>query len=150
MRKVDRQRLLRNLIQTHEIERQEDFVKLLQAEQIEVTQATISRDIKEMQLVKVPNTDEGYHYSLPLEKKLDVKEKLRRTLRDAYVTHNQQDYFVVIKAHPGNAPTIASLLDQLQSEDIFGTIGGDDTVLIICKSEEQAKQFRLFIEDLLK
>ncbi|AUX11565.1 arginine repressor [Latilactobacillus sakei] len=150
MRKVDRQRLLRNLIQTHEIERQEDFVKLLQAEQIEVTQATISRDIKEMQLVKVPNADEGYHYSLPLEKKLDVKEKLRRTLRDAYVTHNQQDYFVVIKAHPGNAPAIASLLDQLQSEDIFGTIGGDDTVLIICKSEEQAKQFRLFIEDLLK
>ena len=70
MRKVDRQRLLRNLIQTHEIERQEDFVKLLQAEQIEVTQATISRDIKEMQLVKVPNTDEGYHYSLPLEKKI--------------------------------------------------------------------------------
>lgn len=75
---------------------------------------------------------------------------MRRTLRDAYVTHNQQDYFVVIKAHPGNAPAIASLLDQLQSEDIFGTIGGDDTVLIICKSEEQAKQFRLFIEDLLK
>ena len=56
----------------------------------------------------------------------------------------------MIKAHPGNAPAIASLLDQLQSEDIFGTIGGDDTVLIICKSEEQAKQFRLFIEDLLK
>lgn len=119
MRKVDRQRLLRNLIQTHEIERQEDFVKLLQAEQIEVTQATISRDIKEMQLVKVPNTDEGYHYSLPLEKKLDVKEKLRRTLRDAYVTHNQQDYFVVIKAHPGNAPANCKFIRSITIRRYF-------------------------------
>lgn len=150
MRKVDRQRLLKNLIQAHEIERQEDFVKLLQAEDIDVTQATISRDIKEMQLIKVPNADEGYHYSLPPEKKLDVKEKLRRILRDAYITHKQQDYFVVIKALPGNGTAIANLLDQMQLSGVFGTIGGDDTVLVICKSEENAKQFTKFIEDLLK
>lgn len=150
MRKVDRQRLLKNLIQTHEIERQEDFVKLLQAQEIDVTQATISRDIKEMQLIKVPNADEGYHYSLPLEKKMDVKEKLRRILQEAYLTHNQQDYFIVIKALPGNGTAIANLLDQLQSEAVFGTIGGDDTILVICKTEGQAQEFSIFIENLLK
>ena len=77
MRKAERQQYLRQLMNQHSIERQEDFVSLLDGQGIKVTQATISRDIKEMQLVKVPSIGGGYHYSLPVQKQLDTQKKLQ-------------------------------------------------------------------------
>ncbi len=69
MRKQDRQRIIKKMIQDNAIYRQEDFVSLLSAKGVEVTQATISRDVKEMRLIKVPTPDGSYRYSLPTTKK---------------------------------------------------------------------------------
>ncbi|MTV81090.1 ArgR family transcriptional regulator [Secundilactobacillus folii] len=149
MKKQDRQRLIRQLLTTQDIERQEDFVRLLKEQNIYVTQATISRDIKEMQLVKVPAASGGYRYNMPIQKKLDTKKKLKHTLQDAYVSIAVQDKDVLIKVLPGNGPAISTLIDQMKYDYVFGTIGDDQTVLAICKDAEGALQLQETIEELL-
>ncbi|WP_311407274.1 arginine repressor [Liquorilactobacillus uvarum] len=140
MRKQDRQKAIRTLIQQNSIDRQEDIVKLLREQGIEVTQATISRDIKEMQLIKLPSPEGNYQYSMPAEKKMDAEKKLRHTLHDSYVSSRIQNEFFLIKVLPGNGPAVASLIDQLKLEQVFGTIGDDDTVLIIAATTEKTHE----------
>lgn len=149
MKKQERQRYIKRLLSSKEIERQEDFVSLLHAENIEVTQATISRDIKDMQLVKVPSATGGYHYSLPVQKKMDTEKKLKRTLKDAYVSYATQDKFVLIKVLPGNGPALASLVEAMHYEHVFGTLGDDSTVLIICKSLDATLELQQTLQRLL-
>ncbi|ALV22948.1 Arginine pathway regulatory protein ArgR, repressor of arg regulon [Carnobacterium antarcticum] len=142
MKKKERHRLLQNLIQEHIIEKQEDFVRILEEKGIEVTQATISRDIKELQLVKVPAPTGGYRYSLPPDVQHNTSKKLERLLKDAFVSIDVQDYFLLLRTIPGNAFALGSLIDLSDFSEIFGTISGDDNVLIICRSEEQAKNLK--------
>lgn len=149
MRKVERQSHLRQLINNTNIERQDDFVRLLAQKHIEVTQATISRDIKEMQLVKVPTAGGGYHYSFPPKKHMDSEKKMRRTLRDAFISMNAQDNMVVINVHPGNGPALATLISQTNDESLFATIGDDATVLSICKTKAATHEFMNKMTNLL-
>ncbi|WP_282803576.1 arginine repressor [Secundilactobacillus kimchicus] len=149
MKKQDRQRLIRRLLNTQDVERQEDFVRLLEEQGIHVTQATISRDIKEMQLVKVPSISGRYRYNLPVQKKLDAKKKLKRTLQDAYVSFSVQGKDTFLKVLPGNGPAVASLIDQIKYDFVFGAIGDDNTVLTICKNDAGALALKDEIEDLL-
>ena len=142
MKKKERHRLLQNLIKEYIIEKQEDFVRILEEKGIEVTQATISRDIKELQLVKVPAPTGGYRYSLPPDVQHNTSKKLERLLKDAFVSIDVQDYFLLLRTIPGNAFALGSLIDLSDFSEIFGTISGDDNVLIICRSEEQAKNLK--------
>lgn len=139
MKKKERHRLLQDLIQDNIIEKQEDFVRILEERGIEVTQATISRDIKELQLVKVPAPAGGYRYSLPPDIQYDTSKKLERQLKDAFVSIDMQDIFLIIRTIPGNAFALGSLIDTSNFEEVFGTISGDDSVLIICRTKELAK-----------
>lgn len=150
MRKIERQQYLRQLMSQHSIERQEDFVSLLEAQGIQVTQATISRDIKEMQLVKVPSIGGGYHYSLPVQKQLDTQKKLRRTLNDAVISIDHQDKLVVLHVQPGNGPALSTLISQMNYEDVFCTLGDDSTVLIICRTEDGTHKIQEIIGTLLE
>ncbi|GAK46934.1 transcriptional regulator ArgR [Secundilactobacillus oryzae JCM 18671] len=149
MKKQDRQKLIKQLLTNQDVERQEDFVDLLAERDIEVTQATISRDIKEMQLVKVPSAAGGYHYAMPVQKKLDTEKKLKRTLKDAFVSFSVQEKSAFLKVLPGNGPAIAALIDQMNYDFVFGTIGDDNTVFTICKSEDGAARYQEIIESLL-
>lgn len=149
MKKQERQQLLKRLLTSREIERQEDFVRLLSEDGIHVTQATISRDIKEMQLVKLPAESGGYRYSLPVQKKIDTQKKLQRTLQNAYISFAVQDQFTILKVLPGNGPVIASLLDQMRYEFVFGTVGDDSSVLTICVSHQGALQLEKTIDHML-
>ncbi|MFC6168996.1 arginine repressor [Loigolactobacillus jiayinensis] len=150
MRKSERQRLIKQLLSEHDIQKQEDFVALLEGADVNVTQATISRDIKDMQLIKVPSPSGGYRYSLPVQQTVDTEKKLKRILYDAYVSMAIQDYFIVLKALPGNGTAIASLIDQMAFPDVFGTIGGDDTVLIIAKTPTAAQDLYQLLTNLLE
>ncbi|WP_027107753.1 arginine repressor [Lacticigenium naphthae] len=138
MNKRDRHSLIRELVQEQIIEKQEDLVRILMEKGIEVTQATISRDIKELQLIKVPSKSGGYRYNLPPEMNYDTARKLERLLRDAFISIDTQKEFVLIKTQPGNAFALGAIIDSADYEEVFGTISGDDTVLIICKGEEEA------------
>lgn len=139
MRKKERQKAIKDLLLQYSIDRQEDIVELLNEQGIDVTQATISRDVKEMQLIKLPTSTGEYQYSLPTEKKLNSEKKLRNTLKSAYLSSRIQNEFLLIKVSPGNGPVIASLIDQMRYESVFGTLGDDDTVLVISKSVSEAK-----------
>ncbi|EOL48924.1 arginine repressor [Enterococcus phoeniculicola] len=138
MRKKDRHRLITRLLAERSIQKQEEFVEILSAKGIDVTQATISRDIKEMKLIKVPSADGGYRYSLPAETNEDVGMKLEKLLKDAFVSVDQMEKFVILKTLPGNASAAANLIDKRYKKELFSTINDDDNVLMITKTQEDA------------
>lgn len=137
MNKSQRHMRIREIITNHEIETQDELVDRLREAGYNVTQATISRDIKEMSLVKVPLPNGNYKYSLPADNRFNPLQKLQRSLQDAFVSIDGVSHFLVLKALPGNANAIASLLDHSEWEEILGTIAGDDTILIIIRKEEE-------------
>lgn len=138
MTKGQRHIKIREIITNEEIETQDDLVKRLREEGFNVTQATVSRDIKELHLVKVPLADGRYKYSLPKEQRFNPIQKLKRALIDSFVSIDYTNNLIVMKTLPGNANAIGALIDNLDWEEIMGTICGDDTILIICKKNEHS------------
>ncbi|WP_127586016.1 transcriptional regulator AhrC/ArgR [Paenibacillus koleovorans] len=136
--KAQRHFKIRDIITNHIIETQDDLVNQLRAAGYHVTQATVSRDMKEMHLIKVPTDDGRYRYSMPAEQRFNPVVKLKRALADHFVHIDFTDNLVVMKCLPGTANTIGALIDSLEWNEIMGTICGDDTILIICRSKEQS------------
>ncbi|WNS74173.1 transcriptional regulator ArgR [Bacillus sp. DTU_2020_1000418_1_SI_GHA_SEK_038] len=140
MTKGQRHIKIREIIANNDIETQDDLVDELKNAGFNVTQATVSRDIKELHLVKVPLQDGRYKYSLPADQRFNPLQKLRRNLMDAFVRIDSAGNLLVMKTLPGNAMAIGALIDNLDWEEILGTICGDDTCLIICRTPEQSEE----------
>lgn len=149
MQKSERQEQIRALVESTPIERQGDFVAALAERGIAVTQATISRDIKEMQLVKVPMMNGHYRYSLPPERQLAPQDKLRRTLRAAYVRGDAMDQFVYLVMSPGTAPAVGNLIEHLSDHRIFATIAGDASILLVCRGADQAQAVLKMLDEMV-
>ncbi|WP_077618738.1 transcriptional regulator AhrC/ArgR [Bacillus sinesaloumensis] len=139
MNKGQRHIKIREIITSNDIETQDEIVDILKSEGYNITQATVSRDIKELHLVKVPMVDGRYKYSLPADQRFNPLQKLKRSLMDAFVKIDSAGHMLVMKTLPGNANAIGALIDHLDWEEILGTICGDDTILIICKTPEQTE-----------
>ena len=131
---------IREIIATKEIDTQDELVEELRDAGFNVTQATVSRDIKELHLVKVPLEDGRYKYSLPADQKFNPLQKLKRTLSDSFIGIDSTDNLIIMKTLPGNANAIGALIDNLQWNEIMGSICGDDTCLIICRTKNDAKE----------
>ncbi|MGG1618598.1 transcriptional regulator AhrC/ArgR [Paenibacillus sp. NRS-1782] len=130
---------IREIISQREIETQDDLVGALRKAGFQVTQATVSRDIKELLLIKVPMDDGRYKYSMPSDQRYNPAQKLKRTLVDNFLHIDYTTNLIVMKCLPGTANSIAALLDNIEWPEIMGTISGDDTILIICRSEENSE-----------
>ncbi|MCU7720985.1 ArgR family transcriptional regulator [Enterococcus faecium] len=130
--------MITRLLSEQDIRKQEEFVEILKSKGISVTQATISRDIKELKLIKVPASDGGYRYSIPAETNEDVNTKLEKLLKDAFVAVDQMEKFVILKTLPGNASAAANLIDKRYKKELFSIINDDDNVLMITRTEDQA------------
>jgi len=139
MGKIQRHIKIRELITESEIETQDELVSELKELGFDVTQATVSRDIKELHLVKVPSKNNRYKYSLPADQRFNPYDKLKRLVRDAFVKIDYTSHFIVLKTLPGNAHAVGALIDNLDWTEIMGTICGDDTCLIICRNEKDSK-----------
>lgn len=150
MNRAERQHLIKQLIREHEVQRQQDFVRLLNDKGFDVTQATISRDIKAMELIKVPASHGGYRYSLPVERQMDVDKKLSRSLKDAFVSLTRQHELLFLKTLPGSAAAISSLIYQMHFSELFGNIGDDDSIFIVTKNETSAEALQKKILNLIK
>lgn len=137
--KGQRHMKIREIIGSSEIETQDELVDSLCAAGFNVTQATVSRDIKELQLIKVPLADGRYKYSLPADQRFNPTQRLKRALTDHFVHIDFTDNLVVLKCLPGTANTICALIDNLEWPEVMGTIGGDDTILIICRTKENSQ-----------
>lgn len=132
---------IREIITNHEIETQDELVETLRAAGFHVTQATVSRDIKELHLIKVPLDDGRYKYSMPADQRFNPMQRLRRALSDHFVGIDHTDNLVVMKCLPGTANTICALIDNLEWNGVMGTICGDDTILVICRGKENSLTF---------
>ncbi|EPZ47479.1 MULTISPECIES: arginine repressor [Alicyclobacillus] len=134
------QRLLRirELVSQQEIETQEELVRALEESGFAVTQATISRDIKELQLIKVVGTNGRYKYAIPVMASSVTLDALRRRLADVFISQARAQNLVVIKVLPGNANAIGSMIDTMNHSGLLGTIAGDDTILLVCQDEDAA------------
>ncbi|MFS0863405.1 transcriptional regulator AhrC/ArgR [Fredinandcohnia sp. 179-A 10B2 NHS] len=139
MNKGQRHIKIREIITSNDIETQDEIVDILKSEGYNITQATVSRDIKELHLVKVPMMDGRYKYSLPADQRFNPLQKLKRSLMDAFVKIDSAGHMLVMKTLPGNANAIGALIDHLDWDEILGTICGDDTILIICKTPEETE-----------
>ncbi|RSK27787.1 transcriptional regulator ArgR [Bacillus sp. HMF5848] len=137
MNKGQRHIKIKEMIHNNDIETQDELVDLLKEAGFNVTQATVSRDIKELHLVKVPTMDGRYKYSLPSDQKFNPLQKLKRALMDAFIRIDSAGHLLVMKTLPGNANAIGALIDSLDWDEILGTICGDDTILIICREQKQ-------------
>ncbi|CAM3964857.1 transcriptional regulator ArgR [Paenibacillus alkaliterrae] len=134
-----RQYRIKEIITNHAIETQEELVEALRAGGLQVTQATVSRDMKELMLIKVPAGEGKYKYSIPQEhQRQNPIHKLKRALLDHFVHIDFTDNLVVMKCLPGTANAIGALLDNMEWPEVMGTICGDDTILMICRTKKQS------------
>ncbi len=150
MTKSKRHLKILEIIKNEDISTQEDLAKRLEEERIDVTQATVSRDIKKLGLIKVPSGYGGYKYALPMERtQNDIHAWLKRMFQDFVVSIDAGENLIVIKSLPGTAQGLASSIDNLGLEDILGTVAGDDTVFIAVKSSSKAEIIQQFLRDFL-
>ncbi|MBY9081509.1 transcriptional regulator ArgR [Paenibacillus sp. HN-1] len=129
---------IREIITHRDIETQDELVEALRDAGFQVTQATVSRDIKELLLIKVPMDDGRYKYSLPTDQRYNPTQKLRRVLVDNFVHIDYSGNLVVMKCLPGTANSVCALIDSIEWPEIMGTISGDDTILIICREAQDS------------
>lgn len=143
---------IKEIIQNHIIETQEELAAALRKEGVDVTQATVSRDIKELQLLKIPYGSEGrYKYALSSEKKVMLPDNHVSVLFQQAITKIDSSMnLIVIHTIPGSAQSVAFSIDHSDHKEIIGTLAGDDTVLVIMKSVEDVPVFVDRIQQYLK
>ena len=149
MKKADRQKKIRELITARSIDRQEDLVGALNELGLQVTQATISRDIKEMQLIKVPAENGGYRYALPVMQHRDEPDQLGTAIHDSLVQLKRSDRLLALAVRPGNGPVVANLIRRLTDRGVFTTIGDDSNVLVVCDTADDAQTLADYLNSLV-
>lgn len=122
---------IKQIIEEEVIETQEDLLEALRKNEVEVTQATVSRDIKELLLIKTPVANGKSRYALPQKQDNNItKKRLERTFHDSVIKISGSENLIVIKTLPGAAPSVAVVIDFLKVPEILGTVAGDDTIFV--------------------
>ncbi|MBB2182397.1 arginine repressor [Lachnospiraceae bacterium MD1] len=135
--KISRQSKIIELINKYDIETQEELADRLMKDGYNVTQATVSRDIRELKLTKVA-VDGGKQKYIVLQKaETGMIEKYARVLRDGFVSMDMAQNIMVVKTVPGMAMAVAAALDSLQLSSIVGCIAGDDTVMCAIRTTDE-------------
>lgn len=131
---------IKDIIENKVIETQEDLAEELRKRSIDVTQATVSRDIKELMLIKLPTGDGRYRYAFPLEKNVVFSQsRMVRMFQDSVTSIDYSENIIVIKTLPGAANAVASTLDYAKWPEIIGTVAGDDNILVVIKPIDSVK-----------
>ncbi len=137
--KTARQNKIIELVEKNEIETQEELGELLKKAGYHVTQATISRDIRELKLTKVAIDLERQKYIVLREHNIEMNEKFARILRDSFVSMAKAQNLLVVKTVSGMAMAAAAALDALQVDGIVGCIAGDDTIMCAIRTEKETE-----------
>ena len=148
--KAKRQALIREIVEAQSIQTQEELAEALRAHGMVVTQATVSRDIREMHLLKVLAEDGSYRYATMEKSDAGMNDRLIRMLADSVVEMNSANNLIVIHTLPGSAHVAAEAIDNLRWPETIGTIAGDNTILVIVRTNEEVdavmKRFRGIIK----
>ena len=131
--KIKRHSKIIELINTYDIETQEELAQRLEDSGFVVTQATVSRDIRDLKLSKVVYGDGKQKYSL-MPKQDGISEKYLKILKEAFISMDMAQNILVVKTVSGMAMAVAAVLDSLQMSEIVGCIAGDDTIMAAIRS----------------
>lgn len=141
MKKENRQALIKEIISTEKIESQHQLLEELAKHGVEATQATISRDINELRIVKMNDENGNIKYDiLPERMTFENDSHLREVLNDSVSQITQVQFMNVVKTLLGTADVVAAEIDELGLSEIVGTLAGTDTIVLISTSEAEAKQ----------
>ena len=140
--KNDRREKILEIIAEVSVETQEQLLKELERRGIRSTQATISRDIKQLHLIKEPNGRGGYRYAVSTHKvHLNFAERQRTIFKECFLNIDHAQNIVVIKTLSGMANAAAAALDSMAYDQIVGSLAGDDTVLLVLRDSDAALDF---------
>ena len=148
MRKQERQRWISKIIKENSVTKQEDLVQLLIENNIPVTQATVSRDIKEMNLIKVLSEDKVYKYSLPQQDNSELV-RFKKLLKNSFVQMDCLDNMIVVNLKPGSGFALGGLIESAYPEGLFTVMSNDDKILVIMKTEQEAQILQNKMKEIL-
>ena len=137
--KNNRHERLISIIENNDVETQEELAELLRVDGINVTQATVSRDIKKLKLVKIMTRSGKCKYVTYNERLRDMDDKFLIIFRESYLSCDHAANIVVVKTLAGMAQAAAAAIDSLEMNEIVGTIAGDDTIMMVCRTESIAE-----------
>lgn len=150
--KAERLKIIKEIIKSNKVSSQEELAKKLKERGFNVAQSTISRDLKFLRLVKVRNYRQEEYYTLESNKyatrPLFDKEKLKLKFRESVIAVNRANNIIVVKTYPGEAQGVAAVIDGMNFIEILGTVAGDDTIICVIDSEDNARKLLEFIQDL--
>lgn len=150
MTKKDRQSRILQLIKEKEIDRQDDICKILISEGYNVTQATVSRDIRELRIKKMPSGDGTQKYvKVAGHSDAHLAAKYIRVLRDGFVSMDNAQNILVVRTVSGMAMAVAAALDALDMKAVVGSIAGDDTIMMAIRTTEDVEGVMKKIRDLI-
>jgi transcriptional regulator of arginine metabolism len=148
--KIKRQEKILEIISKYSVETQEELIDRLYDDGYEVTQATVSRDIRELKLTKVSTGHGTYRYMLPPQHEAKSTMKFTNTLIDSVIMVDYALNTVVIKTSPSLANPVAAGIDSMHSPEILGCVAGDDTVIVVVRDPESAKAITERIKAMIK
>jgi transcriptional regulator of arginine metabolism len=146
MGKSIRQEKLLEIINTYEIDTQEELARILNENNFNVTQATVSRDIKELNLIKVAGKVKKYKYSVMHQNEQRDIYKMYNLFKVSVTSVTSAQNLVVVKTLMGNGLAAGTAIDKMKIPEVVGCVGGDDTIIIVAKNNEDA----LIVERKLK
>lgn len=146
MDKRRRREIIRELISVNPPGNQHELVEELAARGVEVDQSTVSRDLREMGVVRLPGPVGGQVYGFPGERQSPpAGDELHRGMRDLVISVEASGNLVVLRTAPGNAQALAAILDRSRRDELAGTVAGDDTIVVVVReaysADKLAKQF---------
>lgn len=139
--KIKRHNKILEIIENYNIETQEELIDKLRLAGYEVTQATVSRDIRELKLLKVMSDNGAYRYEVPGRGHSDSNHIYSKVIDGSVRSVDYSLNNIVIRTYPGMANAVAARIDMLRDSNILGSVAGDDCIIIVTRSAEGAEEF---------
>jgi transcriptional regulator of arginine metabolism len=142
-----RLRLIREILQREKVKSEKELQELLLRNHIKVTQATIARDFKKLNVVKVRD-ENGFYYTILKEEKENLGSSLKIAFKNFVKGIDSEENLILIFTSPGNASGVANIIDSMHIEGVVGTVAGDDTILVVTrkeKTQEVIEKFKSYI-----
>ena len=140
MKKRTRQKLIRDLIDVREIRTQDELLDALKRKNVRVTQATLSRDFREMGVIKKPEGMGGVVYKIVPEAAPISAENLHKKFAGTVLDVKRSNNLILLKTPPAEAQGVSRVIDNARIEGLLGTVAGDDTILVVAETESDARR----------
>ena len=148
--KTNRQSKIIEIIQKNEVETQDELSALLEKDGFRVTQATVSRDIRELKLTKIPTAGGRQKYAVITDAPENLSKKYERVLREGFLSMDMAQNILVIKTVSGMASAVCAAIDAMKMREIVGSIAGDDTIMCAIRTDDDTyavmKKIRRIVE----